>query len=149
MSRILLGEASVLLNTIIDLIKSSSSSATTTSSSASSSSAVSSATSKISVYTLKTFRLERIRLGYSVELEKYPKEFEILLNNYEFRTKLYNYDQIFNKIEEILILCIHKQQEKDNNYNENFNQKLIEDLMLSEIGQSIIYYNNSNRKYKI
>jgi len=148
MSRILLGEASVLLNTIIDLISSSSSSAAaTSSSSAATTTSSSSATSKISIYTLKTFRLERIRLGYSVELEKYPKEFEILLNNYEFRTKLYNYDQIFNKIEEILILCIHKQQENDNNYNENFNQKLIEDLMLSEIGQSVIYY--SNRKYKM
>lgn len=138
--RILLGEASVLLNTIIDLIHSSSSS------------------SKISIYTLKTFRLERIRLGYSVELEKYPKDFKILLNNFEFRTKLYNFDQIFNKIEEILRLCIQKQQENDNennnNYNyknrdddENFSQKLIQNLMLSEIGQSII--NSNNYKYSV
>jgi Zn-dependent M32 family carboxypeptidase len=142
---ILLGEASVLLNTIIDLIHSSSSS--------------SSSSSKISIYTLKTFRLERIRLGYSVELEKYPKDFEILLSNYEFRTKLYSFDQIFNKIEEILKLCIQKQQENDNENNnnkyyknhddddENFSQKLIQNLMLSEIGQSII--NSNNYKYSI
>lgn len=117
MGRILLGEASVLLNTIIDL---------TTSSSITSQSQSSNVTKK----SLETFRNERERLVYSVQLEKYPKAFESLMQNKEVRMKLSCYDQLFNLIDNIMCECIQHPDE--------MNIKIeIEKIMNSKLGKSI------------
>ena len=108
MARILLGEAAVLLNTIIDLTNIS---------------------SPITIHTVKTFRSERIRLIYSVELEKYPQAFEVLLHNYELRKKLINYDYLFDKLDQILLRCA--KNPKINCKNE------INKLMKSDLGKVV------------
>lgn len=107
MARILLGEAAVLLNTVLDLAS----------------------ISTVTKRSLDMFRSERERLTYSVQLEKYPKAFESLMQNTEFRIKLVNFDNLFTEIDNVLQDCVQ--------YPEKSIRTEIDKVMRTELGQLV------------